>query len=253
MTCDDPLISPRSLFSWSFSVPRISTGILLFLTLAACGCLRGAEGPQPLAGLPRAPVGTIELHGELLQPGQDAAAGFWMRIKPADPAFEGRRMVELVYTPPPPAALAGTILVDHPFLLVDHHLRLVAWNGREGLAKITVGAGGYRVTREILVGEGIAARGEESERQVAGPLGWDLRLAPVLLAASWSPDSAARIRVVDFYGELPAAELAWQGARATLPTGAATVEADARGRCARLVGDDGRILISVKTLTIDGK
>jgi hypothetical protein len=197
------------------------------------------------AAEPVAPSGSVDLHGTLWQPGQDQPAAFWARLLPPNKAYAGQRMLQLVYTPPPPTALAGTVLVDHPFLLVDGALRLVAWNGRGGLAQITsLTAGGYRVVREIISGEGIAARGEEDVRTLGAAPAWDLRLAPLLLALAWTPDSTAEVPLLDFYGDLPAASLRWSGTAVVLGDTTATVEPGPAGRLARLVASDGRVLVA---------
>ena len=176
-----------------------------------------------------------------------------MRIKAGDPAYAGHRLTELVYTAPTPATIAQTVLVDHPYLLLDDHLRLMAWNGREGLAKVTaLKSGGYQVVREITVGEGILALGQESVRTIPDGLAWDQRLAPLLVAACWTSGSTGRVPTVDFYGEAPASEVTWNDGALQLSGSPARIEADAHGRCARIVGQDGRVWITITATHPDG-
>lgn len=222
----------------------------LYRTLIAVGVVAGALLSAEPEVLPTVRPEVIELHGELLQPGQEAPAPFWMRIKAGDPAFAGHRLAELVYTAPLPVTIAQTVLVDHPYLLLDDHLRVMAWNGREGLAKVTaLKTGGYQIVRERTVGEGLAALGQESARTIADGLAWDQRLAPLLLAACWTSGSQGRVPTVDFYGEAPASAVTWNDGTLELSGLPARIEADAHGRCARIVGQDGRVWIAVATAT----
>jgi hypothetical protein len=214
---------------------------LLPVCLALIGCALVAGAAEPLA-LPSAEPAVIEFHGEFRQPGQEALKPFWIRIKAGDPQYAGHRLAELVYTAPAPATIAGTVLVDHPYLLLDDHLRLMAWNGREGLAKITaLTSGGYQVVREVTVGEGIAALGRESARTLSDALAWDQRLAPLLLAACWRADSQGQVPTVDFYGDQPASVVRWTGSDLHLNGQGARIEADERGACARIVAQDGTL------------
>jgi hypothetical protein len=125
---------------------------------------------------------------------------FWARLRAADGKFENNRMLELVYTPPPPAQLDNTVLSDCPFVLLDSHLRVIAWNGRHGLSKVIRTDGRYKVQRELM--ETAGGEGEATTRTMTMTVGpaWDLHIAPILLAMCWRADASARVPVVDLFG-----------------------------------------------------
>lgn len=150
--------------------------------------------PTPAAALPTLPETQQEMHGTFL--GQP----FWSRLLTAD--ANGRRELQLVYTPPAHELLDGAILVDCPFLQLDRHAGILAWNGRGHLSEISRDKEDktYKVIREVQVGEGDAAKSTAKLRTLTIEPVWDLRLAPVLLALSWRPDSSGRIRLMDFFG-----------------------------------------------------
>lgn len=145
----------------------------------------------PNAALPEAPTGTVELHGTL------RGARFWVRLHPPVDGGEARQL-ELVYTPPTPEALGGSVLHDSPYLQVDGHLAIIAWDLRDGLSGIkpTKAPAGYKVMREMVVGDDHAVK----SRSILGERGWDLHVAPVLLALGWRDGTSAEVRLVDFYG-----------------------------------------------------
>ncbi len=184
-----------------------------------------------------------ELHGVL------RGERFWSRLQPSDKAFPGRRILQLVYTPPTVAELDGAQLIDCPFVLLDVGARVVAWNGRDGLSNVHPyrAKDGYRVVREVPHGEGELASPIAQERRIAGPMAYDLRLAPVLLALSWRAGSQGAVPVVDLFGPRfdERIQLRWNGADATLGAETWRIEADDAGRLRRIVGADGNAIIDV--------
>lgn len=194
---------------------------------------------------PAVPPGQIELHGTLRCLGGEAGR-FWARLSAPDKAYGGHRMLQLVYEPPRPDSLAGTILVDCPYVLLDHQLNLVAWNGRQGLSQVTPRAGGYQVVREVTEGEGVAAQAVGRESVLPGPRAWDLRLAPLLVALRWRAEGAVSQRCIDFFGPLPPATVSWQGTAVDLAGSPCTVEAGRDGRLRRLLDAHGAVVIAVE-------
>lgn len=213
-------------------------GRLLLLLLTLGLALSAAE---PAA----APPAPIELHGTLRSIGGEAGR-FWARLLAPDKAYGGHRMLQLVYEPPRPDSLAGTILVDCPYVLLDRQLNLVAWNGRQGLSQVTPRGDGYHVVREVTEGEGVAAQAVGRESDLPGPRAWDLRLAPLLVALQWRAEGAATQRCVDFFGPLPPATVSWQGTAVNLAGSPCTVEPGRDGRLRRLLDAHGAVLIAVQ-------
>lgn len=232
------------------SVPRFWVGTLLLALLPAWTA--AADAPPPAAPPPAAPpAGTLEIHGSLH--GQP----FWARLLPPDAKYGGNRVLQLVYTPPTPEALAGAHLVDCPFVLLDGQLRVVAWNDRDSLSKAVHDAktGAYRVTREVMVKEGDDQRPVPEDRVVPGQPGWDLRLAPVLLALGWKAGGAAQARAVDLFGprHTEALQVSWTEGKVLAGGQAWTAEADADGRLKRLTDAQGAVVIEVKAWPAGGK
>ncbi len=189
--------------------------------------------------IPELAAATSELHGLLR--GQP----FWARLLAPDARFDGNRMLELVYSPPTPSELDGTVLVDCPFILLDASLRVVAWNGRDGLSKIERPAKSqaYKVTREVHAGDGDASAITPMVRTITIGAAWDLRLAPILLAFTWREATTGRARLVDFFG--PRAkerlEIAWTPESLQIAGESHTPKAAPDGRLQRLtdaVGDE---------------
>ncbi len=225
----------------SGALPRSLRLLALLLALVLTGATRLAGG-EP--ALPTAPTGRLECHGTL------AGERFWLRLEPASREFGGNRVLHLLYTPPAPAVVAGARLPDCPRLLLDAHLRLVAYNGRGTLNRIVPSAKkglDYAVTREIWVKDQTSqdpAPGrtpdevpQEEKRFLDGPRAWDVRLAPLLIALAWrkgGPD--ASVRALDFFG--PAAEatvVTWQGYTVSIAGRALKIEAGADGRLRRIL------------------
>jgi hypothetical protein len=233
---------------------RTAIATLSALLLAVLPPLAGAparalaaDPPAPPAipapGLPPpVPAAVQELHGTF------AGQRFWVRLKAPDPQFKGNRVLELVYTPPPADQLAGAVLSDVPFLLVDDHLRIVAWNGRDTGSTVTPGAPtGYKIGRDLEQGEGVDRHVENEKRAILGERGWDLRLAPVLLALGWSKDSAGALRAVDLFGPRhgEALTVAWTGTAVTVAGQAWTIVPDADGRMQEVKDADGKVVLTV--------
>ncbi len=194
--------------------------------------------------LPTAPAGVLECHGTL------AGERFWLRLETPSKEFGGNRVMNLLYTPPVPAMVAGARLPDCPRLLLDLHLRLVAYNGRGTLNQIVpAGKGsGYSVVRELWVKEELPAdqagtgksAGEvprEQRRTITGARTWDVRLAPLLVALAWRKSGPeASVRAMDFFG--PAGEatvVTWQGDTVSIAGRALRIEAGADGRVRRIL------------------
>lgn len=192
--------------------------------------------------LPRAPDGTVELHGVW------SGERFWMRLNPPNPEFGNQRMVELVYSPPPPQRIAGAHLPDTPFLLLDDRLRLVAWNGRDTLSRAVADLRGYTVTREVeaRTDDGKDAAPAAEERRVAGARGWDERLAPALLVLAWRAGTRGEVPAYDLFGPAPLPSAAsWRDRQVMIAGRPYRATADAAGRLARLDDAAGGPVLSV--------
>lgn len=214
----------------------------LLACLACLACL--------VAGDPPPAAGRTELHGV------HAGQRFWLRLNPPNAEYGGNRMLELVYTPPTPAQSDGVHLPDVPFLLLDDQLRLVALNGRDNLCRILHRGRGYVVTREKErpIDDGPDAKPGAAEdvapttdeRQVAGPRGWDERLAPFVLALAWRSGSRGQMPTYDLFGAAPVASATtWEDTKVVISGRPCTAVADAQGRLARLDDAAGKPLLSI--------
>lgn len=195
------------------------------------------------APAPILPTEQLELHGRFNdQP-------FWLRLLPNDPV-KGGRILELVYTPPARGEIDDTVLIDCPFLLLDAHAGILAWNGRGGLSEITREPDkSYKIVREIQVGEGDASLTDSKMRTTIPiePL-WDLRLAPIMLALTWKADTSARMRLMDFFGPRIKEDLylEWVGTEVTLAGAKLSVSQDTDRRFQSLVSTSGQSLITIE-------
>lgn len=214
-----------------------------FLVLLAAGMLASAE-------LPTLPAGVWECHGTARLRGQTEAQRFWLRLMPPDRQYGGNRVLQVVYTPPDAAALGGTHLADVPFVLLDEHARVVAWNERSGMSQTAPGAA-YRVTRDRTPDDRTDI--VTDVRDVSGERGWDLTIAPLLLALTWRTASAAELPLVDLYGDAPASSVSWNGPSVRLAGAELRIEPDARGRAARVVDGQGTHLVAVSTWLKEGE
>jgi hypothetical protein len=224
---------------------------LVSALLAAClllpGALRAAAAPSDPAGasasLPVLAAAEQELHGTW------GGQPFWARLRSADARFGGKRALEVVYTPPAPETIERVVLSDCPFVLVDDQLRVIAWNGRDTASQVVPSAKppGYKVTRDVLVGEGGEQRNDPQVRVLAGSPAWDLHLAPLLLALAWHAGGAGQTRLVDLFGARAADQLAlsWSGAQVTLAGAACTAEPAADGSLKRLLDAQGKAVLEV--------
>jgi hypothetical protein len=192
--------------------------------------------------LPTPPAEALELHGQL---GTDR---FWMRLTLPKPEFQGRRVVELVYTPPTAKDLAGAHLSDCPFLLVDDHLRLVAWNGRDSLSQVVSSPDGYQITREEV------ARTYDDKDDVAtarkltatGPAGWDERLAPAMLTLVWRAGSRGEVPCYDLFSASPAVSaVSWRDSELMIAGRPFRIVPDTSGRVARIEDASGHPVLTV--------
>ncbi len=206
------------------------------VTLLAAGGLCGDD-------LPVMDPGACELHG--LLHGQP----FWARLLVSDPAFGNHRVLQLVYTPPTPEQMDGAHLSDCPFILLDDHLRVVAWNGRDTASSVVPAAkdAGYVISRDLLVGEGDAKHSEAVKRVLLGGGGWDLNIAPVLLALCWRDGSAAQVPVVDIFGPRWKEPLivTWSQHQVQLAGQTWVAVADAQGRLKSLTTATGGAVLDV--------
>ncbi len=221
-------------------IPAHLRMLILFPLLAISATSASAAAEPALPTLPDRP--RIELHGTL--DGQP----FWARILPPDAQFGNHRVMQLVYTPPTPEALGGAHLVDCPFILLDEHARILAWNGRDGLSSVVPGApAGYQVSREIVEGEGETAKIIAQGVKIPGAHAWDVHLAPLLTAISWSAAVPASVRVVDFFGPASAAPLScsWQGDQVDIAGKHFIVVPDKAGAFQRLVDETGSTRVEV--------
>ncbi len=202
-----------------------------------------AIAPPAPAALPTIAAEQHELHGVL------RGERFWGRLLPSDKGLNGRRILHLVYTPPSLAELGGAHLSDTPYVLLDDHARVVAWNGRHSLSNVHPhrAKDGYRIVREVPQGEGELAQPGAEDRRIAGPLAYDLRLAPMLLALAWRAGSQGEVPVVDLFGPRhdERIDLKWNAGKATLGAETWRIEADETGRLRRIVGADGTAIIEV--------
>jgi hypothetical protein len=174
---------------------------------------------------------------------------FWARLRSPDPRFGGKRALEVVYTPPTPEALGRVVVSDCPFVLVDDQLRVIAWNGRDTASQVVPNAKppGYKVTRDVLIGEGGEQHNDPQVRVIPGSPVWELRLAPLQLAIAWHTGGNGRTGLVDLFGTRAAEHptLTWTGAQVTLDGAAFTVEAAADGSLKRLLDAQGKAVLEV--------
>jgi hypothetical protein len=215
----------------------------------------GALASAAVAGdaAPPAPAlmggGVIELHGTV------GGQPFWARLLTRDKQFGNRRVLQLVWEPPSPDRLGGCHLSDCPFVLLDDAARVIAWNNREGLSQAAPAApSGYQVTRELTQGEGDAARITSDARTIRGDVGWDLQLAPLLLALTWKAGGEGSVRIVDLFGTRAQDHLAavWHGERAELAGEPLAVSADQHGHLHRLTDAAGAVRLEIAEWTADG-
>ncbi|MBA3707566.1 MAG: hypothetical protein H0W83_01955 [Planctomycetes bacterium] len=217
----------------------IPAAFLVVAVLFAGAPSSGAESALPALVSATA----FELHGKL--DGQP----FWARLLAPDRKFNNHRVLQLVYAPPVAETLSGARLSDCPFVLLDDNARIIAWNGRESLSQVQPASpSGYTVARELLEGNGEAASVASDKRTIHGERAWDLRLAPLLLALTWSPKASADLAVVDLFGPRwkEGLRATVNGAEATIGGDGYTILADDHGRLARLVDAHGMARIEIE-------
>jgi len=212
--------------------------MMMVIWLALGGILAGAD-PLPLPAAP----GPVEIHGRLL--GQP----FWARLTAPDQRYGGKHVLQLVYTPPAPERLGGTHLTDCPYVLLDDQLRVVAWNGRDLLSNaVPDGKSGYKISLELSEGSGDEAHPKPEQRRIPGATGWDLNLAPVLLALGWRANSSAQVRTVDLFGPRFAEPLQviWTPTSLTIAGENLTPTPDGDGHLQRLTDAQGAEVLVVE-------
>ncbi len=191
------------------------------------------------------PDAQIEFHGRLRD------APLWVRLYPRDESIGGRRLLALSYAQPDQEETDGVVLADHPELLVDDVLRIYQWSEGGGSISGLLYRGserGYEVVHERERDEGDQRVPYEKELQVAGPAAWDLRLAPVLLALIWQPQTSSPvIPLRDFFGPRAGVPLTlqWQGDQVRIGDQEYRIDADAEGRLAALRDHRGSIVLEV--------
>ena len=247
------------------AVVRLAGGLCAVLALAAGPDLAAAEAaaatpaapasaPAVPAAMARAPLpslpsGTCELDGTWN--GQP----FWARLLPPDAHFANHRVLQLSWAPPAPETIGGVHLVDCPFILLDDHARIIAWNGRDGMSSVEpLGSDGYRVSRELTRGSGVDAQPVASSRTIGGGRGWDLHLAPLLVALTWQPGTRAQVHLIDLFGDR-AAELLnvhWDQEQVQIAGVAMVAVADQQGRLQNLLSPGGALLLHVASAHREG-
>jgi hypothetical protein len=216
--------------------------LLLVCLLTALVPVNGADQPVDL--------GLQELHGTF------AGQPFWARLQAPDKQFGGNHVLELVYTPPTESDLGGTHLSDCPFVLLDGRLRVVAWNGRDtGSKAVPSVPDGYAVTREISILENGDTRIDLDQRKVAGERGWDLRIAPILLALKWRSGSSDSVRAIDLFGprHAEAMTITWTDTAITIAGTNYTIVPDTNGRLATLTAADSATINATSLLSVTSR
>jgi len=220
--------------------PISHVAIALAVASIALLCARvgyaASESPRVFA------EGTIEMHGTW------KGERFWARLLPGEERFGGKRILQLLYGQPSREALAGTVLVDHPFVLVDDHLRIWAWNERRlGLSSAEYRGGGeepaYRIVLGYLHGEGEDAVERTRSKKIPADPAWDRRLAP-LLATLAAPSDGAAVPSVDLFHQeddvVGAIRLA--GDELVIGEDRFAIERDDEGRVVRILDGEDPIL-----------
>jgi hypothetical protein len=237
------------------------------LTVIGCGSpppadsAAAADAPATTAAAdpaPSAPARPLPATPELptLAPDQYEWHGhwngdrFWARLAPHAEDYGGR-VLQLLYTQPDPATVDGTMLAPHPWLLLGEDLAISAWLERSRLSRAEYRSDdeppGYRVTRETERRVGDDVFSDERSLRIAGPRGWDRRVAPLLLSLLWRVDSQGSIPVYDLFAVDPEpVALQWDGPAVTLGEISWQAEPDATGRLQRLLAADGTAILTVE-------
>lgn len=179
-----------------------------------------------------------EFHGQL------DGEPVWARWLMPDPAYGGGRLLQLVYTPPLPATIDGTHLIDCPFLLLDAEARVIAWNGRGTLSfiKPLEKGHGYTISRETETGTGDTVGIASDEQILHSPRVWDMRLLPVHLALIWTATGSGRAQAIDLFAAhpSPAIDIRWSPGQLMVGTAAWSIIADKQGYLAQVIDESGR-------------
>ncbi len=178
---------------------------------------------------------------------------FWVRLLPRSADHGDLRILLLEYHQPPQDQLDGTLLTDHPVLLVDDVLRLRLWDsGSHSLSTARYRQGGeprYETVHERERKEDNDYIPYTVERTIHARSAWDLRLAPILLPMLWQPGTRSpAIPVVDLFGPRhdERMTLRWQDRTVELAGARYTIVPDAEGRFQRLVDAAGETVVSIE-------
>ena len=152
--------------------------LFLFLSVLSLVSISAAEAAEKIE--PKISTAEkIECHGTL------HGKEFWLRLLPADKRYQNLRILELTYTPPAKEQIDGCHLVDHPQILLNADLEVIAWKEGRGVHQSGLSAviyqpaqKGYDVARELDIDGEVAQQGKKI---AATDAGWDVHLLPLLM------------------------------------------------------------------------
>ena len=188
----------------------------------------------------------IECHGML------NGKEFWLRLLPAKKEYGNMRVLELLYTPPTKQALDGCHLIDHPQILFNQKLELIAW--KEGRGAHQSGLSGaifmakekrYDIAREVDDEQGEVAT-EDREIKTDKAM-WDLHLTPMLMALC-ELKSDFNQGVCDLYGAKHASLLSLKFDKSgsmTLGGEKFKVSVDDKGRLKQITNAKNEVVIRI--------
>lgn len=191
------------------------------------------------------PPGQTELHGRF------GEHRFWMRVTPKHPEVK-QPLVRLQYQPPAKEALGGAILSEQPLLAITTTGAIVGWkdDAAECLSHVVYrpASGDYLVQREEILEAGRDSIPITKQVEIPGPLAWDLRLAPMMLAAIWRAGSEGSVAAIDFFGadEARRQRLSWSRGQVAIDGEPRwTIVADADGYMHELRDSNDEQVLSV--------
>ena len=213
--------------------------VLTVLFLATC---LGVCGAEEVAAPQAFQAEKIECHGKL------HGKEFWLRLMPADKRYNGLRVLELLYTPSSSEELNGCHLIDHPQILLNDQLEIIAWKEGRGVHQSGLSAVLYQAqmhTYDVVLEKSDEA-GEivqEPKKITAMDAAWDQRILPLLMCLV-KPDQDFEQEVYDFYGASKKQVLLKRSGK-TLSLGAATMQLvyDDAGRLSRILGPKDKVIL----------